>query len=47
MDVTRAEILEGSIYNKLRPKIVLTMTYIKNVQLTKVLQEDNSYQAQF
>ena len=47
MDVIRTRILEESIYDKLRPKIVLAMTYIKNVQLTKALQGDNPYQAQF
>lgn len=38
MDMVRATILEGGIDNTLWPKIVLAITYIKNLRPTQALE---------
>lgn len=43
MDITKATILEKNLDDKLWPKIVFAMTYIKSVRLTKALNRDSSY----
>ena len=41
MNMTRATILEKNLDDKLWPEIILAMTYVKNVHLTKALNGDN------
>lgn len=44
MDMTRATILEGNINDDLWPNFILTMTYIKNNQPTRVFQDLSSFE---
>lgn len=46
IDMTRAIILEKKLEEELWSKIILAITYIKNVCSTKVLNKDNPYNAQ-
>lgn len=41
--MSKATIFEGNINDKLQPKLVFAMTYIKNKQLTRVIQNLNPY----
>ncbi len=45
MDITRATIFEGNIDDDLWPELVLAMTYVKNSQPTKALQNLSPYEA--
>ncbi len=47
MDITRANILEGNIDDKLWPKLVLAMTHVKNCRPTKALQNLSPHKAHF
>lgn len=47
MDMTRANILEGNIDDKLWPKLVLAMTHVKNCWSTKALQNLSPHKAHF
>lgn len=42
MDMTRATIIEKNINNNLWPEVVLAMTHVKNIQLTRALEEDKT-----
>lgn len=43
IDMIRATILEDNIDNKLWPKLMLAMTYIKNSRLTRALADNLTY----
>lgn len=41
INMTKAIILEGNLDDELWPEIVLVMTYVKNIRLTKTLNGNN------
>ena len=45
INITRATILEGNIDDDLWPELVLAMTYIKNSQPTRALENISPYEA--
>lgn len=47
MDITRTMILKKNINNDLLPKIVFAITYIKNSQQTRALQNISPYKVYF
>ena len=47
MDMTRARILEGNIDDELWPELVLAMTYVKNSQPTRTLENISPHEAHF
>lgn len=47
INMSRATILEDNIDNDLWPKLILAMTYIKNSQPTRALQNISLYKAHF